>query len=108
MREQELGGNIVLVNFNFDNQEMIIAKKIIGNYAMKIRQVSDYRELKVEMKIHKKAKLKQYEFKVLGVFEGFNASSEIQGFNAFVVLDEVMKKILAETKHKMRKEDIHK
>ena len=56
MVERELGGNIVLVNFNLEEQEMIIVKKIVGNYAKKIRNYQDYQEIKLELKTHKKGK----------------------------------------------------
>jgi len=100
----ELGGNIVLENFEIDNQEMIVVKKIIGNYAKKIRYFKEYQELKLEMKTHLKAKNRHFEVKALLTFDNGTASSESQGLNFFVLINEVLEKILQEVKNKIRKE----
>ncbi len=98
MVEQELGGNIVLSNFSLDGREMVVAKKLIGNHAKKIQNQVEYDELKLEMKTHKKGKKVIYELK------GFIAinkdekiyTSEARGDNAFVLIDEVLKKLSEE------------
>ena len=100
----ELGGNIVLENFEIDQQEMIVVKKIVGNYAEKIRYFKEYQELKLEMKTHLKAKNRHFEVKALLTFDGGTAPAESQGLNLFVLINEVLEKILQEVKHKVRKE----
>ena len=102
--EQELGGNIILDGFELDNQEMIIVKKIVGNYAKKIRNFSDYEELKLTMKSHLKAKNKHFELKVLAIFNGERAVAEGTGRNPFTIIDDAMKKILQEIESRTGKE----
>jgi len=104
MVERELGGNIVLVNFNLEEQEMIIVKKIVGNYAKKIRNYQDYQEIKLELKTHKKGKgHTKYEIlgSILSDTRRINANS--QGLNIFVILNETINKLLNETQHKIER-----
>jgi len=105
MTEQELGGNIALVDFNLDDQEMIIIKKIIGNYAKKIKGLVEYQELKLEMRAHKKSgdSAPKYEIKVHLTFDKDQANTQVEGLNPFVLVDDVMRKILKETEHKIKK-----
>lgn len=104
MADRELGGNIVLADFDLDEQEMIVIKKLVGNYAKRIRNFTDYEELKLELKSHQKNKdRKKYEIKANLVFKGNRANSEIDGLNPFIMIDKVMKKILAEVEHIIRK-----
>ncbi len=103
MVNQELGGNIVLSNFDLDEQEIIIAKKLIGNYAEKIRNFGDYEELKIEMKTHLKGKNKHFEIKALLLYNGNRASAEANNTNPFVAISEILEKILKEIEHKIKK-----
>ena len=103
MAEQTLGGNITLVDFNLDNQEMIILKKIIGNYAKKIRNITDYSELKIVMKTHKKTKAIKYEIKAKLAAGTSEANAETEGYNPFVAINEALRKIEGEIGHKIRK-----
>ena len=89
--KQELGGNIILENFDLDSSEMVIARKMTGKYGEKIRNFTDYTELRLEMKSHKKTKQKTFEIKGLLLFDGDRAVSESQGFNPFVLINEVLK-----------------
>lgn len=102
MVEKELGGNIVLSDFNLDKQELIVAKKIAGKYAEKIRHFTEYQELKLEMKEHQRERRK-FGIRALLTFDGGKAVAEEEGDNAFVILDEVLRKILAEVEHKIKK-----
>lgn len=103
MADHELGGNIVLSNFELDEQELVIAKKLIGNYAEKIRRFHDYDELKLEMKTHLKGKNRHFEIQAMLVFNGNRASASSQGTNPFVIISEILEKILKEVEHKVRK-----
>jgi hypothetical protein len=101
--DKELGGNIVLSNFDLDDQEMVVAKKLVGNYAKKIKNFHDYDELRLEMKTHDKGKTKKFEIKGALIFNGNRANSQAIGFNPFVLIDEVLSKILNEVEHNVRK-----
>ncbi len=103
MVTEDLGGNIKLVRFSLVDEEKIVAKKVIGRYAEKIRNISNYDELKLEMKVSDKRKSKKFEIKVHLLVDGKTLTSEREGFNFFVLLDEVMRKILAEAEHKLGK-----
>jgi hypothetical protein len=96
----ELNGSIVLSNFKLDETELIVAKKIIGNFAEKIRNFQEYKEIKLEMKMHSKQGAKNYEMHAFVEFDGWKATSESRGINPFVLINEVMEKVLNETKHK--------
>jgi len=103
MTEQILGGNITLVDFDLESQEMIVIKKIVGNFARKIRNIAEYQELKIVMKTHKKVKNNKYEIKAHLMVNGIIISSEASGFNPFILINETLKKTLIETEHKIRK-----
>jgi len=104
MADRELGGNIVLVDFSLEDQEMIIVKKIVGNYARKIKNFVEYQELKIELKSHQRNKgAKKYEMKASLIFDGERLNSEVSGLNLFVVLSEIMNKLLSEVEHKIKK-----
>ena len=106
MTEQELGGNIRLINFDeMDAQELILAKKIIGNYAKKIRNFKEYQELRIEIKNHSKGKANKFEVNGLLIFDGGNATSNAEGVNPFVLINEVLEKILNEIEHKSRNKE---
>lgn len=105
MVTEELGGNILLEKFDLDEQEIVVAKKIIGKYAEKIRHVAEYDQIKLEMKVHQKAKNKHYEIKGHVESKVGKAVSEKQDSNPFVAIDEVMAKMLKEMEHKAGKKN---
>jgi len=105
MKEYELGGNIRLVNFRFDSQEMILIKKIIGNYAKKIRTFKEYQELRLEIKDHSKEKTRKFEINALLIFNGERASANAEGLNPFVLINEVLARVLSEVKHKTKNKE---
>lgn len=103
MVTKELGGNILLEKFELDDDEMIVAKKLIGKHAEKIKRLVDYDELKLEMKVHKKGKNNHFEIKGHLVYKGGHAMSDRQDTNPFVAMNEVLEKINKELEHKINK-----
>jgi hypothetical protein len=105
MVEQTLGENIILVDFNLDDQEMVVIKKIVGNYAKKIQNIIPYQELKLELKNHKKNQDKaiRYELKAHLIIDKAKANTQVEGLNPFMLVDEALKKILSEIEHKTKK-----
>lgn len=101
--ERELGGNIRLIGFELDESELIVAKKMVGNYATKIRHIRPYEEIRVELKIHEKQNKQDFEIKVHVLFDGFDVVSEYRDENPYNAIDKVMKKVLEETEHKVGK-----
>jgi len=89
----ELGGSIELTGFKeLDSAELIILKKIIGNYARKFSDsVEDYEKLSLNLK---KAKGKN-KFEVLGklLIKGNPVNADVTDVNLFVAVAEVLKKL---------------
>jgi len=95
-----LNENVTLSGFNMPEGEAL--KGIVGKYAEKIGYLTNYRELKLEMKERQKERIK-YGIKALLIFDGGKAISEEEGANPLVLVDEVMRKLLAEVEHRVRK-----
>ncbi len=95
----ELGGNIELVGFNdVDISEMIVLKKIIGNYARKFsdHMHDDYERLIVDMKhVHGKSSSK-FQIQAKLSTKGKPYSAEVTENNLFVCIADVMKKLEAQ------------
>jgi len=105
MEEQVLDSNIVLVDFDLDEQEMVVIKKMVGSYAKKIQNITAYQELKLELKSHKKSqdKISKYEIRVHLTIDKGKANTQVEGLNPFMIVDEALKKILNEIEHKTKK-----
>ena len=101
----ELGGNINLQGFRLDSQELVIAKKLIGKYAKRIRNYAEYSEIRIELKTRKKNVKREYEAKVLVDVNGQIFTSEGRELNLFSLIDGVLKKVLHEIKHKKSREN---
>ena len=91
----KLGDMIELSGFSiFDRSEMIIIKKLIGNY---VRKFIDYEKgfssLKVTAKkVHEREKSVIFEFHlILSLSSGSPIAVDSNGRNAFMALDEILK-----------------
>ncbi len=91
----ELGGNIELVGFkDLDSAELVILKKIIGNYARKFSDsIEGYEQLTINLK--KVGGAKSSKFEVLGklMISGKPVNSDVTENNLFVAVAEVLKKL---------------
>ena len=103
MASKEFGGNLIFENFDLDPDEISVAKRIVGKYAEKIRNFTAYDAIKLEMKSHLKAKNKHFEVKGHVLWNNGEALSEAEGTNPFVLISEVMEKILHEIEHRVGK-----
>ncbi len=103
MAIDELGSKILLERFELDDEEMTTAKKLIEKHAEKISRVTDYSELKLEMRIHKKEKNNHFEIRGQVVYGNGKVVSEKQDTNPFVAIKEVLEKMQTELEHKIRK-----
>ena len=92
----ELGGNIELLGFDeLDSSELIVLKKIIGNYARKFSDYlkEDYQSLSVHLKqVHGK-KSHKCEINVTLVSAKKTYKSEISAVNLYMCIADVLKKI---------------
>lgn len=103
MVKEEFGNDIIFEKFDLDSDELIVAKNIVTKYAEKIKNFVAYQKIKLEMKSHLKAKNKHFELKCHVLLDGDEALSEAEGRDPLALIDEVMKKILGEIEHKIKK-----
>ena len=95
----ELGGNIQLAGFkDMDGASMVVLKKIIGNYARKMSDISEkFESLHVTMKpVHKTEKSEKYEIHVKLMSDGKPFVSEVTERNLFIAIDNALKKVVSE------------
>ncbi len=94
-----LGGNIQLTGFrDIDPSSMVVLKKMIGNYANRIAELTKKMEvLHITLKpVHEREKSEKYEVHVQLIDNGKVYASEITERNLFVAVDSVLKKIVNE------------
>ena len=94
-----LGGNIQLTGFrDIDSSSMVVLKKIIGNHARRISELTKRMEsLHITLKsVHEREKSEKYEVHAKVVDDGKVYASETTDRNLFVAVDDVLKKIQSE------------
>lgn len=94
-----LGGNIELVGFKqVSLAEVVVVKKLVGNYTRKIQDHSkNFEKISVHLKeIHKIDNNAKHEVHVKVLDDGKAFSSEVIDKNLFVALDSALKKMLGE------------
>ncbi|MEM0230587.1 MAG: hypothetical protein QXW00_04300 [Candidatus Woesearchaeota archaeon] len=92
----QLGGNIELSGFSFlDKAQMVVVKKIVGNYARKLSElVSSFERLSINVKkIHAVEQSENYEInaRLFANKQQYHASETDR--NIFFGIDKVLKKI---------------
>ena len=108
-KETTLGGNIALVGFEaLDSAELVIVKKMVGNYVRKMSNYGDYQEMKIQLQQHPHGKSFKHELSAFAIFKEGRFNSNANEWNLYNALSQVCEKILEELKQKVRKEDIHK
>ena len=95
----ELGGNIELVGFSeLDSSELVILKKIIGNYARKFSDAlgDSYEKLTLNLKpVHGK-KSSKFELQAKLMVKGKPVNVDYTDNNLFVTVAEALKKLEAQ------------
>jgi ribosome-associated translation inhibitor RaiA len=99
----EQTGKILLEKFELNQDEMSKVQTIVDKYAIKIKHFVDYKEIKLEMRVHKKVNNSHFEIRGQVLFDGGKALSEKTDSNPFVAVDTVLLKMLTEIEHKIRK-----
>jgi ribosome-associated translation inhibitor RaiA len=91
----ELGGNIVLTGFRErDPAELVVIKKIVGNYARKFADnVEGYESLHITMKPVGGEKAHKFEVNARLMHGGKLTTSEVVEINLFVCVSDVLKKL---------------
>ena len=95
----KLGGNIQLTGFKIiDGSSMIVLKKIVGNYAKRISEITKkFEMLHITLKpIHEREKSQKYEIHAKVIDDGKVYASETTERNLFVAIDSTLKKIVNE------------
>ncbi|MBN2368298.1 hypothetical protein JXC34_04720 [Candidatus Woesearchaeota archaeon] len=95
----ELGGNIELVGFNdIDSSELIVLKKIIGNFARKFSDQlqEDYEKLTLTLKKIHGEKSSKFEVQAKIMTKSKPINSECTQNNLFFCVAEVLKKLEAQ------------
>lgn len=95
----KLGGNIELSGFrDIDSSSMTVLKKIIGNHARRISELTKRMEsLHITLKsVHEREKSEKYEVHAKVVDDGKVCASEAIDRNLFVAVDDVLKKLVNE------------
>lgn len=107
--EEKLGGNITLINFKLEPIELVVVKKIVGNYVKKLSEKVGYKELKLRLKQHEHGKSFLHELNTEAIIsknrEGGGdiiLSSSAQDYNLFNALASVMEKLLNEAEGKLK------
>jgi len=105
MDSMELGGNIVLTGFaDRDFTELIVVKKIVGQYSRKLSDATpDFGKLHVSVKnVHGGSTI---EISCTAEVNNHKFSSQVEGHNLFVVLDEALKKVSEQVHKKIDKQE---
>ncbi|MEM3374043.1 MAG: hypothetical protein QXE31_02360 [Candidatus Woesearchaeota archaeon] len=91
----ELGGNIELIGFDREPSEMVVLKKIIGNYARKFSDHfgNDYEKLVLDLKHVHGEKSNKFEISARLLTKKKQYNAEITENNLFFCVAEVLKKI---------------
>ena len=95
----ELGGNITLVGFKeLGYAELVVIKKVVGNYARKFSEKGPVNNLTLNLKPihHTSEDSTKFELKAKADINGKIVNAEIVEFNLFIGLDNVLKKIEAQ------------
>jgi len=97
--ELKLGGGIMLVGFSLEPAEMIVAKKIIGNYAKKIGEQIEYQNIKLTLKQTKKAQSFLHEIQVDVKAGGNILAANATENNLYTALSEALEKVYSQAEH---------
>jgi ribosome-associated translation inhibitor RaiA len=92
----ELGGNITLVGFKeLDYAEMVVIKKIVGNYARRFSDREQMNNLTLSLKqVHRTNEdSSKFEMKAKMDMNGTIYNSELVEYNLFIAIDSIMKKL---------------
>ena len=103
MVTENANGEILLERFDLDGPEMAEAQTIVDKYAERIKNLTDYTQIKLEMKVHPKGKNRHFEIKGHVMYKNGKAVSEETDMNPFVAIDKVMNKMFGEIQHQIRK-----
>ena len=104
----KLGGNISLVGFDkLDGAELIIVKKIVGNYIKKMSEIADYKEMRLTLHSHPHGKTFKHEIEGFAMFSEGRFATNVVEWNLFTAISMACEKIFNEVSHAKKKEQRH-
>lgn len=95
----ELGGSIQLAGFSgLDGGQMVVIKKIVGNYAKRLNEIcGKFESLSMTMKpVHETEASKIYEIHAKCMDSGKPVVSQVDDRNLFIAMDSALKKVVSE------------
>jgi len=102
--ETKIGGEISLIGFGvLPPMEMIVVKKIVGTYVKQLTERTEYKSLKLQLKVHDKGKSSLYEINAQANIGNDNVGANIEDWNLYQALSQIMEKIVAEAMRKSKK-----
>ena len=100
--ELRLGGNILLIGFSLEPMEMVVVKKLIGNYAKKIGEKIECKEIKISLKKTEKAQSFLHEISASAETNNGILAADSVDRNLYTAISEALNKIYAQEEHKER------
>jgi len=102
--ETKIGGEISLIGFGaLPPMELIVVKKIVGTYVKQLTEKTDYKALKLQLKVHDKGKSSLYEINAQANIGDNTVGANVEDWNLYQALSQIMEKIVTESVHKYRK-----
>jgi len=99
-----LKGDIALVGFEIlEPSELIVVKKIVGNYIRKLSNMAEYQQMRISLRQHQHGKTFKHEVDAHAIFTQGKFEASVTEWNLYAALSSVCEKILQEVEHAMRK-----
>lgn len=86
----DLGEQIELVDFSSDSSELIVLKKIIGNYVKRLSERNEFERLVLT---HKSVHTNKHEIHGRLIANGQECFCDVSDNNIFFAVDECLKKL---------------
>lgn len=101
--EKKIGGEISLIGFNaLPLMELIVVKKIIGNHVKELSEKTDYKTLKLQLRIHQKGESSLNEITAQATIGNDNIGAKVENWNLYEAIGKIMETIMAEALKKRR------
>jgi len=102
--ETKIGGEISLIGFGaLPPMELIVVKKIVGTYVKQLTEKTEYKSLKLQLKVHDKGKSSLYEINAQANVGNDMIGANVEDWNLYQALSQIMEKVVTEAVHKYRK-----
>ena len=102
---EKIGGNIVFIGPRLEPMEIEIIKKILETHTKRLKEITEYQELKVRLRQHQHGKTFLHEIEVMVIGKGreIRLNSNSSDYNLFAALSVALEKIISQATHKIKK-----